>query len=565
MNTASSSIAPASLPGPRTGITAGVLGNGLVMIALLGLAVALARWQVEAWQGPVLRTHTLMAAAAVIAAYAGFIRLTGSTRDRAKATTAAVATTDGSGSGDWLVVYASQFGQAESLAERTASSLEQTGQSVQLVDIANLEPSMLHSARQALFIASTTGEGDAPDPAFNFVRDCVSAADTRLKGLRYGILALGDSDYQQFCAFGHQIDEWLRSTGAEPLFDLVEVDDGDPGALRHWQYLLGELCGAADQPDWEAPAYRPWTLDTRRHLNAGSPGGPVYEVCLKPENPADLHWQAGDIAEIGPRQGHATVAAWLDATGLIGSSLVTHEDSRRGSHSLPLSQLLASSRLPAPDTMRGRSAQDVADELQALPHRAYSIASVPAEGCLRLLVRQVQHGDGALGLGSGWLTAHSDAPGNLDLRIRRNPAFHAPSDDRPLILIGNGTGVAGLRALLQERISAGHHRNWLLFGERSIAHDDHYGDEINAWQRIGALERLDVAFSRDQPAARYVQHLVSERSDELRQWLDQGAVVYVCGSLKGMAPAVDAALAAIVGGETLEAMAMDGRYRRDVY
>lgn len=565
MNTVPAPGAPAGLVRRRLSLSTEAAGNGLAVAFLLMLAVVLARWQVESWDGPILRESTLLGAAIVIVAYAGFVRLlTGPRRRSATATAAAARLAGEPGAADWLVVHASQFGQAESLAQRTARSLEQAGQPVRLVDIANLHPSQLHAAQQTLFIVSTTGEGDAPDPAATFVRDCMAPAGTRLEHLRYGILALGDSDYQQFCAFGHQIDGWLRSTGAQPLFDLVEVDDGDPGALRHWQYLLGQWCGATDQADWKPPAYRRWSLQSRRHINAGSPGGPVFDLHLSPDDPADLHWRAGDIAEIGPRHGDATVQAWLDAVGLTGDEAVTHED-RQGTQHMTLSQRVAGSRLPPPASLHGQPAQAVADQLEALPHRAYSIASVPAEGCLRLLVRQVRHEDGMLGLGSGWLTAHSDLPGKLDLRIRRNPAFHAPDDDRPLILIGNGTGLAGLRALLQERINAGRHRNWLLFGERSSAHDCHFGDDIRAWQHAGGIERLDIAFSREQTVSRYVQHLVSEHAATLREWLQQGAAVYVCGSLKGMAPAVDAALASIVGAGTLETMATEGRYRRDVY
>lgn len=565
MNTVPASGTPAALARPRPLMSAGAVGNALAVVSLLALAVALARWQVESWHGPILRQSTLLGAAIVVIAYAGFVRLLTGPRRRSAAATAAAARLAGEpGAGDWLVVHASQFGQAESLAEPTARSLEQAGQSVQLVDIANLDHATLLAAGQALFIVSTTGEGDAPDPAATFVRECLNSDGMQLEQLRYGILALGDSDYQQFCAFGHQIDRWLRSTGAHALFDLVEVDDGDPGALRHWQYLLAQWCGSVDQVDWKPPTYRKWSLQSRQHINAGSPGGPVFDLRLSPDDPADLDWQAGDIAEIGPRHGHATVTAWLDAIGLTGDEPVTHGD-REGSPRVTLAQRVAGSRLPLPASLQGRSAQAIADELETLPHRAYSIASVPAEGCLRLLVRQVQHADGTLGLGSGWLTAHADIHGELDLRIRRNPTFHAPGDDRPLILIGNGTGLAGLRALLQERINAGRHRNWLLFGERSSAHDRHFSDDILDWQRTGSIERLDIAFSREQATPRYVQHLVNEHAVTLREWLQQGAAVYVCGSLKGMAPAVDAALVSIVGAGVLETMATDGRYRRDVY
>ncbi|KAG1087122.1 hypothetical protein G6F40_013790 [Rhizopus arrhizus] len=115
--------------------------------------------------------------------------------------------------------------------------------------------------------------------------------------MQYAVLALGDSEYAQFCGFGHRLDDWLHAQGATPLFDLVEVDNGDPAALRHWQQLLGQLGGGASElPDWSPAEYQPWTLLQREHLNPGSPGGPVYWLRLQPPAGAAVQWQAGDIA-----------------------------------------------------------------------------------------------------------------------------------------------------------------------------------------------------------------------------------------------------------------------------
>jgi sulfite reductase (NADPH) flavoprotein alpha-component len=209
--------------------------------------------------------------------------------------------------------------------------------------------------------------------------------------------------------------------------------------------------------------------------------------------------------------------------------------------------------------------QQLLDDLQRLPHREYSIASVPADGRIELLLRQMRQPDGRLGVGSGWLTEYAPVGGEIALRIRQNRSFHAPADDRPLILIGNGTGIAGLRSHLKERAHAGRQRNWLFFGERHAAHDFFFQEEIEGWQQSGVLERLDLAFSRDQSARIYVQDVLRARSSELREWVANGAAIYVCGSLAGMAPAVAAVLTEALGAERLEQMAEDGRYRRDVY
>jgi sulfite reductase (NADPH) flavoprotein alpha-component len=172
---------------------------------------------------------------------------------------------------------------------------------------------------------------------------------------------------------------------------------------------------------------------------------------------------------------------------------------------------------------------------------------------------------GELGLGSGWLTQDAAIGSKILLRIRSNPNFHLPSSDAPLILIGNGTGIAGLRALLKARIAAGRTRNWLMFGERNAAHDRFYESDLRAWQSAGFLPRLDLVYSRDQAERRYVQHRLAERAAELRQWVEEGAHIYVCGSLEGMAPGVHSALRDALGADALEFLTTDGRYRRDVY
>src|SRR5699024_8828901 len=106
--------------------------------------------------------------------------------------------------------------------------------------------------------------------------------------------------------------------------------------------------------------------------------------------------------------------------------------------------------------------------------REYSIASTMEDGYIQLLVRQIKHGNGEPGPGSNWLCSQLEPGAELALRIRENKGFHGPNDGRPMILVGNGSGIAGLRAHMRERIQAGHTRNWLIFGERQAAHDFHY-------------------------------------------------------------------------------------------
>ncbi|MBO8044564.1 hypothetical protein J6396_43625, partial [Pseudomonas aeruginosa] len=122
-------------------------------------------------------------------------------------------------------------------------------------------------------------------------------------------------------------------------------------------------------------------------------------------------------------------------------------------------------------------------------------------------------------------------------RVHRNPGFHRVGG-APMVLIGNGTGIAGLRSLLREAAHAGEHGHWLLFGERQRAHDFLFADEIEAWQADGHLARVDLAFSRDGEGG-YVQDRLRAAADALRDWMQRGAVIHVCGSLLGMAEGVD--------------------------
>jgi sulfite reductase (NADPH) flavoprotein alpha-component len=230
-----------------------------------------------------------------------------------------------------------------------------------------------------------------------------------------------------------------------------------------------------------------------------------------------------------------------------------------------LREWLSGNHLPALEEVRGLTPAELVASLQALPHREYSIASLPSEGSLQLFVRHMQREDGTPGIGSSWLTRHADTGAEIALRIRPNASFHVPTDGRPVILIGNGTGLAGLRALLKARIAAGHFRNWLLFGERQAAHDFYHQEDIAQWQCDGHLARLDLAWSRDGASRVYVQDRLREAAAALRQWVDDGAAIYVCGSLAGMAPGVDAVLRDVLGDVVVERLRDEGRYRRDVY
>jgi sulfite reductase (NADPH) flavoprotein alpha-component len=405
--------------------------------------------------------------------------------------------------GATLIAWASQTGFAEELALMTARALTDAGQAARVVSFADLDIAMLTAAKRALFVVATTGEGDAPDNAGRVVRRMLDR-DAALPDLTYGLLALGDRSYKDYCGFGHAVDGWLRRSGATPLFDVVEVDDADSEAIRHWQHQLNAVTGSNAEPDWTPPSYDRWTLVERRLLNPGSPGGEAFHLAFEPVDHAP-DWSAGDIAEVG---------------------------------------------VPSKDP----------DDRPAA--REYSIASLPSDKRLELLIRLMRHPDGTPGLASGWLTGQAGVGDEIAMRVRINRGFHGPLAATPMILIGNGTGLAGLRAHLKARTPGD---AWLMFGERTSAHDAFHDAELKAWLASGVLTRLDRTFSRDAGDGRYVQAVIAEQADAVRTWIDRGAAIYVCGSLEGMAAGVHAALEAALGADRLIELAEAGRYRRDVY
>ncbi len=405
----------------------------------------------------------------------------------------------------WIVAYASQTGNAEELAGQTATSLRLSGIAVRQVELSGLNGADLQGAERMLFLTSTYGDGDAPDAAASFAGRLMTAT-LPLAHLHYAVLALGDSSYTQFCGFGRALDQWLHEQGARSLFPRIEVDRSAGGAIAQWRQQLSHLAGTSDAPDWNAPSFESWRLAARQLLNPGSAGAPLYHIELEPAAPAALpEWQSGDLLQ---------VAAPSDP---------------------------------------------------AQP-REYSIASIPADGRVHLLVRLHCHEDGSLGAASGWLTQQAEIGADILLRLRQHRRFRLEGNaERPLILIGNGSGIAGLCGHLKTRASSGQRCNWLLFGERNAQYDFHYRAQLQAWQQAGLLPRMDMAFSRDQAERLYVQDRVRGNADELTTWVKQGAAIYVCGSLEGMASGVDQALEEILGRAALDELAAQGRYRRDVY
>lgn len=220
--------------------------------------------------------------------------------------------------------------------------------------------------------------------------------------------------------------------------------------------------------------------------------------------------------------------------------------------------------------------------LRKIPARLYSITSShkanPDEVHLTIgTVRYNAHGRDRTGVCSGQSAERAQSGNLLPIYIQRNPNFKFPNDaDKPVIMIGPGTGVAPFRALMEEREELElKGKTWLFFGDQHFSTDFLYQVEWQNWLKEGVLSRMDVAFSRDAEEKVYVQHLMLEKRKELYQWIKEGANVYICGDEKGMAKDVHQTLLQILEEEGsmskeeaenhLKDMLKQKQYQRDIY
>ncbi|ROM48641.1 reductase [Pseudomonas canadensis] len=520
---------------------------------------------------------------------------------------------------DVTLLWASQTGNAEALAERFAKRLRDAGIAVELSAMSDFPASKLASTHTLALISSTFGDGDPPDNGEGFWRS-LSTAETRLESLRFAVLALGDPNYDQFCNHGKQLDQRLLELGATRLLERVDCDTefealADAWLVRFQQTLAPTKPIAPATPAGKTKLYGSRLL-LNRHLNPLSTHKETRQFALDLAG-SGLTYEAGDALGVRPRNCPELVNELLDLTCLnahtsvnidtfgdvpLQQALTQHfEIARPSSDTLAfiaersanpgLKHLLnPEQKAELNDWLWGRQLADVlqaypiecsADELlgtlKRLQPRLYSIASsakaYPQE--VHLTVAAVRYGK-RKGVSSTFL-ADRVGDGEVPLFVQPSKHFRTPTDgDVPMIMIGPGTGIAPFRAFLQERRALGHQgRNWLFFGEQHAASDFYYQDELQGMQRDGLLNHLSLAFSRDQAQKVYVQDRIREQGAELWRWLQDGAKLYICGDASHMAKDVDQALRQVAqthGGLGVEGaveywrqLSEQKRYLRDVY
>lgn len=403
-----------------------------------------------------------------------------------------------------LVVCASQTGHAGDLAQQTRLRIEAAGTSCTLVEADHLTPALLAEARLLVFVASTTGEGEAPDNARHFAQGMLTApAD--MSGKQVAVLALGDRRYVQFCAFGRQIAAWARRSGAEALFAPVEVDDLSPADLAVWDRRLSEAgypAGAAravpEETRWQVVA-REQVAGASHDRDGSLTGGGLFRLTLRPADGPLPAWEIGDLFELRTPDGH---------------------------------------------------------------RRDYSIASLPGEDAVRLYVRRVVD-KGVAGLGSGQLTDAEPGVACLLGRIRTHRSFRPPAGEGPLLAIGAGSGWAGLRPHLRHAVSLGQACH-LVFGERASEVGGPLLAELDAWRAEGGLRGMDLALSRPGEGGPYVQNVLAEAGPDIGEFLGDAGRIVICGRL-AMGEQCLAELTRLLGEGWLTQAREDGRLLRDLY
>jgi len=528
------------------------------------------------------------------------------------------------------ILYGSESGNTESLALKARKLAAKQNFDVKVVDMADADLASLAKAKNIIVYISTWGEGDPPQRATDFYKALMADGAPRFDGVRFAVLALGDTAYVNFCQTGREIDKRLEALGGTRAADRVDLDlDFQKGAAAWTDKALVSIvppdaAGATtvvhvdfkgpvtaeddDEPRFTAENPVEAEISALINLNGTGSTRETWHAEFAVEEPGFVY-KPGDAIGLYPENDPELAEALLEAVGLAG-----HDDLRKKlvdtldvtTLSRPLvdnyakltgnkavATLLegdALARFAADrqlvdlfETYPEKLAPDqLAKLLRPLPGRLYSVASSlkahPGEAHLLVgAVRWSSHGRTRKGVTSTYLADRCKAGGKARIYIRPNRHFGLPADgDRPIVMIGAGTGVAPYRGFIEERAENGDKgKSWLFFGERNFSYDFLYQLEWQDHLASGTLSRIDVAFSRDQPEKIYVQTRLWERRQELLKWIDDGAHLYVCGDEKGMAKDVDATLTRILaetakgdeeaGRAKLKELTKAGRYQRDVY
>ena len=536
--------------------------------------------------------------------------------------------------GKLTVLYGTESGNSESLADRTVKEAKKRGFQAVMKNMSEVSPADLAKASNLLVIISTWGDGEPPETATTFFKEFMGA-ELALSGVRYSVLALGDTSYEKFCQTGKDIDARLEALGAARVSTRQDCDVDYEENYASWlESSLKALAPASAAPvAFVAPAAAPATEYGKKKP---FPAETIDTVVLNGEGSSKetlhlefslagsgLSYEPGDALAVLPVNAPDVVKAIIQAAKLTGNEEVEVKnvgrkllaDALREDYDITaISRAVLTKLAEALNStvLRGLLAEDAKDRLKEysagreiidaivdfapnglsaealtgifrkLPPRLYSIASSPLAHADEVhltvaAVRYETHNRQRKGVCSTYLADLVKSGDPVQVFVQPNKNFRLPADPAtPVIMVGPGTGVAPFRAFVEHRAATGGSgKNWLFFGDQHYTYDFLYQLEWQDFLKDGALTRLDVAFSRDQPEKVYVQDRMIAQAKDLYQWLEEGAHFYVCGDANRMANDVHQALVTVVENqagisrEAAEAYVEDlkktKRYQRDVY
>jgi sulfite reductase (NADPH) flavoprotein alpha-component len=550
---------------------------------------------------------------------------------------APVAATASSAPSKLTILYGTESGNSEKLADLSAKEAKKKGFQAAVKNMADIAPGELAKVENLLVIVSTWGDGDPPETATSFYKQIMNGEAVPLPKLRYSVCALGDTSYEKFCQIGKDIDARLEGLGGSRIAPRQDCDVEYEEPYQAWLKDALQAFGPATAAvEVVAPAYSAAAAAVEFGKKNPFPGELLEKVLLNGKGTSKETWhyeismegsgltyEPGDALAVIPVNAPDLVEGILKASHLSGTETVEVKgvgpkilaDALREDFdvtTLSRSVLTKIQALSGSEKLAALLADDAKDQLKdylwgrwitdaiedfatggvpaeelvklfrKLPPRLYSIASSPLAhpGEVHLTVASVRyqaHGKTRKGVASTYLSDLVRKGEPVPVYTHHNKNFRLPaSADTPVIMVGPGTGVAPFRSFVEHRGTLGQPgKNWLIFGDQHYTYDFLYQTEWQEHLTSGALSKLDVAFSRDQPEKIYVQHRMLERAKELYGWLQEGAHFYVCGDASRMAHDVHEALLTVVeqqSGQSREAaeayvedLKKSKRYQRDVY
>ena len=512
------------------------------------------------------------------------------------------------------ITYGTETGNSKKIATDFAAKAKKSGINVKLVSLDQYRLNDLAKEEYFFTVVSTHGDGEPPAATKKFY-DHIHNNGFTFEKLKYSVLALGDTSYPLFCKTGEDIDEQLNKLGGNRIAPLIKCDLEFDEDVNQWVEKVFQTLSTSSQTEvitTAAPAEGKKTTTKKSYvgtvlsninLNDKGSNKEIFHIELAVDEP---EYEPGDSAGIVPENLNAVVEEVIALTGIDRNKEIEYRDEWFTVFDLLKKRVniiqLAPSVVKKYAALIGRQIPDgkidltnllkiypVKDAAQfeevlvllnPIAPRLYTIASSPEahSGEVHLTVEKDEfHVNDELkfGLCSEYL-GEVKIDNELKFFVQKNKRFRLPAEDKDIIMIGPGTGIAAFRSFLSERDAKGASgKNWLFFGEQHFATDFLYQTEIQNWSDIGVLTKVNVAFLHEQEEKIFVHHKMLKHAAELYEWIQQGAYVYVCGQKDPMSILVENTLLQIIevrGNKTkeeakkyFEELKEGGRYSKDVY